>query len=142
MNSFPLWYIRIHIVSSVYGGDPAVGRRHLPGSTRLGWGNAVRFLLTAGEFGATEALRIGLVQEVVPRRSVARPGGGDRLRGRRPGAVWVQRTLANARAWHAEAKQAAAAHLRELPPAVLASQDAAEGLRSFVERRAGRFTGR
>ena len=26
----------------------------------------MRFLLTAGEFGATEALRIGLVQEVVP----------------------------------------------------------------------------
>jgi len=50
--------------------------------------------------------------------------------------------LANARAWRAEAKQAAAAHLRELLPAVLASQDAAERLRSFVERRAGRFTGR
>ena len=26
----------------------------------------MRFLLTTGEFGATEALRIGLVQEVVP----------------------------------------------------------------------------
>jgi hypothetical protein len=46
------------------------------------------------------------------------------------------------RAWRAEAKQAAAAHLRELLPAVLASQDAAEGLRSVVQRRAGRFTGR
>ena len=32
----------------------------------LGWGNAMRFLLTADEFGAAEALRIGLVQEVVP----------------------------------------------------------------------------
>src|SRR5262245_50128385 len=31
----------------------------------LGWGNAMRFLLTAEEFGAAEALRIGLVQEVV-----------------------------------------------------------------------------
>jgi hypothetical protein len=47
-----------------------------------------------------------------------------------------------ARAWHAEAKQAAAAHPRELPPAVLASQVAAAGLRGFVERRAGCFTGR
>ena len=33
---------------------------------QLGWGNAMRFLLTAKEFGAAEALRIGLVQEVVP----------------------------------------------------------------------------
>ena len=33
---------------------------------QLGWGNAMRFLLTAEEFSAAEALRIGLVQEVVP----------------------------------------------------------------------------
>jgi enoyl-CoA hydratase len=33
---------------------------------QLGWGNAMRFLLTAEEFGPAEALRIGLVQEVVP----------------------------------------------------------------------------
>ncbi|MBU1385609.1 MAG: enoyl-CoA hydratase/isomerase family protein, partial [Alphaproteobacteria bacterium] len=30
-----------------------------------GWGNAMRWLLTGGEFGAEEALRIGLVQDVV-----------------------------------------------------------------------------
>jgi enoyl-CoA hydratase/carnithine racemase len=33
---------------------------------QLGWGNAMRFLLTAEEFGAAEAMPIGLVQEVVP----------------------------------------------------------------------------
>jgi hypothetical protein len=38
--------------------------------------------------------------------------------------------------------QSGAAHLRELPAAVLATQDGAEGLRSFVERRAGRSSGR
>src|SRR4029079_8172649 len=49
-----------------------IGRGILPfgGATfrapaKLGWGNAMRFLLTAEEFGAEEALRIGLVQEVV-----------------------------------------------------------------------------
>jgi enoyl-CoA hydratase len=46
---------------------------------QLGWGNAMRFLLTAEEFGAAEALRIGLVQEVVP-------AGAARPAGRRPGA--------------------------------------------------------
>ena len=64
------------------------------------------------------------------------------MRGRRLGAAWVQGTPTNAWARRAEARQAAAAHLRELLPAVLASQDAAERLRSFVERRAERFTGR
>src|SRR6187200_2328412 len=38
-------------------------------TTRLprdaGWGNAMRWLLTGDEFDAAEALRIGLVQEVV-----------------------------------------------------------------------------
>src|SRR5579862_9677767 len=33
---------------------------------QLGWGSAMRFLLTAEEFGAAEALRIALVQEGVP----------------------------------------------------------------------------
>src|SRR4029079_9187741 len=50
-----------------------IGRGILPfgGATyrapaKLGWGNAMRFLLTAEEVGAAEALRIGLAQEVVP----------------------------------------------------------------------------
>ena len=32
---------------------------------RVGWGNAMRWLLTGDEFGADEAHRIGLVQEVI-----------------------------------------------------------------------------
>src|SRR5215831_17438913 len=96
MNSFPLWYIRIHIVSSVYGGGscrwaaPSSG----PYATWLGQRDPVP--ATAGEFGATEALRIGLVQEVVPAGQQLDRGGGDRLRGGRPGAAWVQGTLASA----------------------------------------------
>ena len=42
------------------------GGATVPAPAELGWGNAMRFLLTAEEFGAAEALRIGLVQEVVP----------------------------------------------------------------------------
>ena len=37
---------------------------------QLGWGNAMRFLLTAEPFGAPEALRIGLVQEVTTREAL------------------------------------------------------------------------
>jgi enoyl-CoA hydratase/carnithine racemase len=33
--------------------------------TRCGWGNAMKYMLTGDTFGAEEALRIGLVQEVV-----------------------------------------------------------------------------
>src|SRR5260370_38982401 len=61
-------------------------------------GNAMRFLLTAEEFGAAQALRIGLVQEVVPAGAhVQRAADLAHLIAQHapPG---VQATLANARA--------------------------------------------
>jgi enoyl-CoA hydratase len=108
----------------------------------LGWGNAMRFLLTGEEFGADEALRIGLVQEVVP------PGEqlaeairiAELIAAQAP--LGVQATLANSRVARDEGPAAAIEHLRELLPGVMASQDAAEGLRSFVERRMAQFQGR
>jgi enoyl-CoA hydratase/carnithine racemase len=108
----------------------------------LGWGNAMRFLLTADEFGAAEALRIGLVQQVVE------PGAqlqaalaiAERIAAQAP--LGVQGTLANARTARSAGPDAAVAQLRDLLPAVLASADAAEGVRSFVERRAAQFIGR
>src|SRR6185312_14225367 len=107
----------------------------------LGWGNAMRFLLTAEEFGAAEALRIGLVQEVVPRgRHVQRARELAQLIARQA-PLGVQGTLANARAGRSHGPDAAREHLLSLLPGILHSQDAAEGLRSFTERREGRFTG-
>lgn len=110
--------------------------------TQLGWGNAMRFLLTAEEFGADEAHRIGLVQEVVPAGEhvdraleIARTIAAQAPLG-------VGATLANARVARAEGPAAAIEHLQALLPTVMASEDAAEGVRSFVERREARFTGR
>ncbi len=109
---------------------------------RLGWGNAMRFLLTADEFGAEEARRMGLVQEVVPAgQHVDRAVEIARhIAAQAP--LGVQGTLANARAARAAAERVAVEHLRGLLPGIFASEDAAEGLRSFVERRKGSFTGR
>jgi enoyl-CoA hydratase/carnithine racemase len=56
-------------------------------------------------------------------------------------ATGVQGTLANARAARAAADLAAVEHLRGILPGILQSEDAAEGVRSFVERRKGRFGG-
>jgi enoyl-CoA hydratase len=109
---------------------------------QLGWGNAMRFLLTGQEFGAAEALRIGLVQEVVPAgsqldraRQVARLIADQAPLG-------VQATLANARIGRDGGQPAAVADLRSTLPRILASEDAAEGVASFVERRSGHFVGR
>jgi enoyl-CoA hydratase/carnithine racemase len=109
---------------------------------RLGWGNAMRFLLTAEEFGAAEALRIGLVQEVVPAgqqldraRAIAHTVAAQ-------APLAVAATLANARLAEREGVAAAPRHLAEVLPRLAASADAAEGVASFVERRQARFTGR
>lgn len=108
---------------------------------QLGWGNAMRYLLTADEFGAQEAMRIGLVQEVVPAgRQLARAAEvAGVIAAQAPLAV--QATLANARVARAAAERAAAEHLRETVPRLFGSEDAVEGMRSFLERRAGRFSG-
>jgi enoyl-CoA hydratase len=109
---------------------------------RLGWGNAMRFLLTAEEFGAEEAHRIGLVQEVVAAgRHVERAA---ELAGAvaEQAPLGVQATIANAQVARAAAERAAVEHLRGVLPGILASDDAAEGVRSFVERRTASFTGR
>jgi enoyl-CoA hydratase len=125
-----------------------IGRGILPfgGATfrapaQLGWGNAMRFLLTAEEFGAAEALRIGLVQEVVPAGSqVGRARELAQLIARQA-PLGVQGTLASARTGRNHGPGAAREHIAALLPGILGSQDAAEGLRSFAERREARFTG-
>ena len=127
-----------------------VGRGIMPfgGATlrapaQLGWGNAMRFLLTAEELGAEEAYRIGLVQEVVP-------AGQQRERALEiarlvaaQAPLGVQATLANARlAVRGERERAATEHLQSVLPSLVASEDAAEGVLSFLERREAQFEGR
>ena len=127
-----------------------VGRGILPfgGATvraprQLGWGNAMRWLLTGEQFGAAEALRIGLVQEVVPAgQQLARAVElAHRVAAQAP--LGVYGTLANARiAARGQAETDAVEHLRAILPPLLESDDVREGVASFLERREASFTGR
>jgi len=126
-----------------------IGRGILPfgGATfrapqKLGWGNAMRFLLTAEEFGAEEALRIGLVQEIVPPgQHVQRAIELAKVIARQA-PLGVRGTLENARIAAETGQRAATAHLSQLLPAIMASADAAEGMASFVQRREAIFQGK
>jgi len=109
---------------------------------QMGWGAAQRYLLTGDFWYADEALRTGLVQEVVPAgqqlekaREIAR-----KIAAAAP--LGVQNVLKSTRlAWN-EGEAAAASRLfKDLQP-VMQSEDAAEGVRSFLERRDAVFTGR
>lgn len=119
-----------------------VGGATLRFPREVGWANAMRWLLTGEWFDAAEALRLGLVSEVVPHgthleRAVAL---AQTIAAAAPLGVYA--TLASARAaLPADEATAAARLLPDLAP-LLASADMAEGLRAFAERRLGRFTGR
>jgi enoyl-CoA hydratase len=107
----------------------------------VGWGNAMRYLLTGDEFGADEALRIGLVQEVVPAgRQLDRAVElAQTIAAQAP--LGVRATLASARLALTAGEPEA---LRRLGPdlvPILQSEDAREGVQSFVERRPANFTG-
>lgn len=107
----------------------------------IGWGNAMLYLLTGDEISAEEAYRMGLVQEVTA------PGEqferallvAERIAEQAP--LGVQASLLSARlARYEGAEKAISRLLPDLMP-IMNSEDAREGLRSFIERRKAQFTG-
>ncbi len=126
--------------------EPARGIHATGGATirfvqRGGWGNAMYHLLTSDEFDAHEAYRIGFVQEVVP-------VGKQLDRALEIAAVIasqaplaVQATKASSRRF---VEQGFAVAVRELGPTqqrLMASEDANEGVQSFIDRRKAVFKG-
>jgi len=109
---------------------------------QVGWANAMRWLLTGDELGAEEARRIGLVQEVVePGKQLDRAIAlAETIAAQAPLGVYA--TLASARLAMEHGEEAAARRLLPDLQPILVSDDAREGLASFLERRPARFTGR
>jgi enoyl-CoA hydratase len=109
---------------------------------RAGWGDAMLYLLTGDEFGAEEARRMRLVQEVVePGRQVERAIEiAERIADQAPFAIAA--TLSNGRTMIREGHAAAVLELGPIQARLLATEDATEGLRSFRERRVAAFKGR
>jgi enoyl-CoA hydratase/carnithine racemase len=127
--------------------EPRRGLAPLGGATiryvqRAGWGNAMYHLLRADEFDAAEAYRIGLVQEVVePGRQVERALelARDLLR---CSPLALRHTISNARLALEQGEPAAVAAIPAMAATLQASNDFAEGISSFVERRQATFSGR
>ncbi|GAA3740527.1 crotonase/enoyl-CoA hydratase family protein [Leifsonia bigeumensis] len=108
----------------------------------VGWGNAMRWILTGDSFDAAEALRIGLVQEVVPHGEQYARGLelAHRIAAQAPLAV--QASLANARTAIREGDAAAEAELQPELVRLAATEDARLGMESFVTRQPAKFVGR
>jgi len=109
---------------------------------RAGWGNAMRYLLTGDEFDAATALRLGMVQEVVePGRQLGRALElAEKIAAQAPLAV--QATITNARQAVLYGPESAVLQFGPLQQELFATEDAAEGVMSFKEKRAAVFKGK
>jgi enoyl-CoA hydratase/carnithine racemase len=123
-------------------GIAPLGGAHFRYVARAGWGNAMYHLLLCDEFSAAEALRIGLVQEVVPAgQQVERAMALAEIIARNA-PLGIQVTKEAGLKFIEAGEQAAIAVIAEIRNRVLNSEDAREGIQSFVERRSAVFKGR
>lgn len=123
-------------------GIMATGGATLRMAERAGLGNALLHLLTGDEFGSAEALRLNFVQKVVPSGTELEEALAiaDAIAAQAPLAVTATR-LNTLKA--VEQGPVVAMHeFIETQQRLSRSEDAAEGVRSFVERRGARFQGR
>ncbi len=108
----------------------------------IGWANAQRYLLTGDEMPAAEALRLGMVNELVEpgtqrERALAL---AERIAAAAP--LGVQGSLQSARNAYLYGEAAELAEIYPRLAQIMRSDDVQEGVRSFVERRAAVFQGR
>lgn len=109
---------------------------------RAGWGNAMRWILTADTFDAAEAQRLGMVQEVCPVGEQLSRATAIAETIAKQAPLGVRATLASAKTFLERGPEAAAADLLPKARELMATEDAQEGLQSFIERREGRFKGK
>ena len=123
-------------------GIAPLGGAHFRFLTRAGWGDAMYHLLLCDEFNAQRAYKIGLVQEVVaPGKQIERAMEiAQLIAGNAP--MGIQVTKEAALKYIEGGERAAIDYIPKIKARVLNSEDAKEGIQSFIERRAAVFRGR
>lgn len=131
-------FAQIEIKRGIY----PVGGATVRMANEVGWGNAMRYLLTGDTFSAADAYRIGLVQEVVPAgEQLAKAVElAETVAAQAPLGVYA--TLRSARLARTEGEPAASDRLMPDLVPLMGSEDVQEGVRSFMERRSAVFKGR
>jgi len=108
----------------------------------IGWGNAQRYLLTGDRWSAQQALEWGLVQELTEPGKQFDKAMEIARKIAKAAPLGVQGVLRSTRLAATSGEAAALAVMfADLVP-VFRSEDAKEGVASFLERREANFTGR
>jgi enoyl-CoA hydratase len=109
---------------------------------QMGWSNAQRYLLTGEAWSADEAYRTGLVQQLVEpgEQQHAARAIAERIAAAAP--LGVATILKSSRLAMVQGEAAAASSLFDDLETIMRSNDAHEGIRSFIGRRTPKFTGK
>jgi enoyl-CoA hydratase/carnithine racemase len=108
----------------------------------IGWSNAQRYLLTGDEFNAQQALAWGMVQEVVELDQLHEHARSIAKKIAKAAPLGVQAALRSAKKSRIHGQEAALKNLFADLPQVMQSDDAREGINSFLQRREAKFTGK
>jgi len=109
---------------------------------QVGWGNAQRYLMTGDEFSGEDAYRMGLIQQIVSFDKLHLAAWELVEKICKVAPLGVQASLKSSRVAHLQSENQALAGLFELLGSVAQSEDAKEGVQSFLERREAVFKGK
>jgi enoyl-CoA hydratase/carnithine racemase len=123
-------------------GIAPLGGAHFRFLTRAGWGDAMYHLFLCDEFNAQRAYKIGLVQEVVAAGKQVERAMEIAQQIAKNAPIGIQVTKEAALKYIEGGEKAAIGYIPKIKDRVLNTEDAREGIQSFIERRAAVFQGR
>lgn len=107
----------------------------------IGWSNAQRYLLTGDEFNAQQALQWGMIQEIVEVDNLHQRARELAVKIAKAAPLGVQAALRSSKTARYGDQKTALTQVFDDMTTVMVSEDAREGVASFLERREAVFKG-